>query len=168
MEGLFSLVTFLVLLAVGYFAGVTIEKKHFRELQERERKLLHLPCVAMKQIEADCDIEYARLVIGSVVISVDYFKFFLAALRNIFGGEVKAYSPLMDRARREALLRMKEQVTDADIIINVRLETSRIGGGETGGEKNPLTCVEVYAYGTAIKVRREAAPEVAVAPAAAA
>ena len=48
-----------------------------------------------------------RLVQGSAVISIDYFKRMLAALRNIVGGEVKSYETLVDRARREATLRMK-------------------------------------------------------------
>ena len=155
MEALLGLVTFAVLLAVGYFAGVSIEKKHFRELVEREKKLLHIPAVAMKTVEVDCDVESARFVYGNVVISVDYFKQFLAKLRNLVGGEIRSYSPLLDRARREALLRMKEQAPDADVILNVRFETCSIGAGETGTEKNPLTCVEFFAYGTAIKLRRQ-------------
>lgn len=155
IQTILGIVTFLVLLGVGYFAGTYIEKKHFREIQERERALLWLPAVAMKNVTLDHEIVDSKLVCGSVVISVDYFKRFLAKLRNFFGGEIKSYSSLLDRARREALLRMKEQATDCDIIVNVRLETSTIGAGETSQSKNPLSCVELYAYGTALKVRRE-------------
>jgi uncharacterized protein YbjQ (UPF0145 family) len=156
MDAIIGLVIFLVMLAVGYFAGVTIEKKHFRELVERERKLLHIPVVAMKTVDVDCDVESARFVCGNVVVSVDYFKRFLANLRNLVGGEIKSYSPLLDRARREALMRMKEQAPDADVILNVRFETCSIGAGEAAGNKNPLTCVEFFAYGTAIKLRKQA------------
>ena len=43
------------------------------------------------------------------MVSVDYFKRFLAGLRMIFGGRVSSYESLLDRARREALLRMRLQ-----------------------------------------------------------
>ena len=63
-----------------------------------------------------------------MVVSLDYFKRFAAALRIIFGGRIKAFEPLMDRGRREAILRMKQDAVAAgyDAIINVRLATSRI------------------------------------------
>ena len=82
-----------------------------------------------------------------MVISVDYFKRFLMNFRRIFGGEIKSYSPLLDRGRREALLRMKESHPHADLYLNCRLETSAIsnGKGKTTG------CVEILAYCTAIK-----------------
>ena len=85
---------------------------------------------------------------GSAVISIDYFKRILAALRNIFGGEVAVYESLLDRARREALLRMKYQVPNAHAIVNVRIETSAIGN--SANRKNGLGSVEALAYGTAI------------------
>ena len=88
----------------------------------------------------------AELVLGSVVISVDYFKRILAALRNIFGGPVQSYETLVDRARREAVLRMKESCINADQIINLRIETSSI----SKGGRNTIGSVEVLAYGTAI------------------
>ena len=47
----------------------------------------------------------------------------------MFGGRVSAYETLVDRARREAILRMKEEAKGADIILNMRLETSSISKG---------------------------------------
>ncbi|MFT6733724.1 MAG: hypothetical protein ACJAS9_001914 [Polaribacter sp.] len=49
---------------------------------------------------------------------MDYFKRFLAGLRNIFGGRVVTYESLVDRARREAILRMKEKCPAAPSLIN--------------------------------------------------
>lgn len=40
---------------------------------------------------------------GSVVISVDYFKRIVASLRIFFGGNIRAYETLVDRALRESL-----------------------------------------------------------------
>jgi uncharacterized protein YbjQ (UPF0145 family) len=152
MEVIINLAIFLGLLTIGYVVGVRIEKQHFRSLQERERQFLPMPAVGMKRVDSPSPVAKAELAIGSVVVSVDYYKRFLAGLRNLFGGEVRSYSPLMDRARREALLRMKEQAIGADMIINVRLETSSISGDSRAQQK--LACVEVIAYGTAIWLER--------------
>jgi uncharacterized protein YbjQ (UPF0145 family) len=95
------------------------------------------------------DVNYdQQLVIGSVVVSIDYFKRFLAGLRNLFGGRVTAYETLLDRARREALLRMKEQAeaAGAKLVFNVKYETSSI----SKGRKDTVGSVEMLAYGTAL------------------
>ena len=91
-------------------------------------------------------ISHAELVHGHVVISVDYFKQILAGLRNLFGGTIQAYETLLDRARREAVLRLKESCPTANEILNLRIETSSISKG--GGDR--IGSVEVLAYGTAI------------------
>ena len=90
-----------------------------------------------------------QLVSGSVVISIDYFKQFVAGLRNLFGGRVTAYESLLERARREAILRMKEQARDlgADSVWNVRLETAAIS---QGAQRQQVGSMEVMAYGTAL------------------
>jgi hypothetical protein len=84
LEFILQVATFLGLLAVGYTAGVTIEKRHFRSIIERERALLHLPAVGMKRVDFGGDVASTELVTGSVVVSVDYFKRFLAGLRNFW------------------------------------------------------------------------------------
>ena len=86
------------------------------------------------------------MVYGSAVISIDYFKRFLGGLRNIFGGELSSFETVLDRARREAILRMKEMAGNAGIIINTRVETSTIGTTSKKG----IGCSEVLAYGTAL------------------
>jgi uncharacterized protein YbjQ (UPF0145 family) len=89
---------------------------------------------------------------GSAVISIDYFKRILAGLRNIVGGEVKSYETLVDRARREATLRMKEMAWDADIILNLRIETSAIGN--SANNRKAIGSIEAIAYGTAITYKK--------------
>ena len=98
-------------------------------------------------------VQECKLVTGSVVISVDYFKRILAGLRNIFGGQVSAYETLVDRARREAILRMKEKCPKATQLINLRIETSSI----SKGAKQQVGSVEVLAYGTAIYCQAQSA-----------
>ncbi len=152
MENIINLIIFLILIALGYFCGTRAEKKHYQSIEAREKELIRLPAVTAKRIELDeTQVEKAEMVCGSVVISNDYFKRILASLRNIFGGRVKSYESLLDRARREAVLRMKEQAPDASIIINVRLETSAIGGN--ANQKGGVGSVEVLAYGTALTLK---------------
>jgi len=143
-----DLLIFILTLGATYFIGTAIiEKKHYRSIKKRERKFLLLPAVTAKNIiDKGQVIKKSKLVYGNAVISIDHFKKFLAGLKNIFGGEVSAYETILDRARREAILRMKESTPEADIIINTRIETSTIGKsrkGDTG-------CSEALAYGTAI------------------
>ena len=52
-----------------------------------------------------------------------------------------------DRARREAMLRMKEMAGNATVIVNVRIETSTIG---RKANKKGVGCLEAIAYGTAL------------------
>jgi len=139
----------LALITIGLIVGSILEKKHYESIKEREKLTLKLPVITISTHDHTRALQKAYLVNGSVVISVDYFKRFLAALRNIFGGRVKAYESLVDRARREAILRMKEKCPTADIIINLRLETSTISKQGRSGQKS-VGCVETIAYGTAI------------------
>lgn len=143
-------VIFLVLLVVGYFAGSRAERKHYESINAREKQLLNMPVVTWEETFADGQVRSATLVAGSAVISIDYFKRLLAILRNVFGGRVKAYESLVDRARREAILRMKEaaQLQGAELIVNMRLETAAIG--QSANSKGQVGSVEAIAYGTAI------------------
>jgi uncharacterized protein YbjQ (UPF0145 family) len=106
---------------------------------------LHLPIVSGEEYEEDRGIAESRMVYGSVVISTDYFRLIVAGLRNLLGGEVSAYETLLDRGRREALLRMKEKAIDSDIIVNMRVESCQI---------SRMGVVEVLAYGTALYYRK--------------
>lgn len=153
MDFLITLGSFLVLMAVGYFFGSHAEKKHYKSIQERELNLILLPAVTAKRmLDPEKTVETAVMVHGSAVISVDYFKRFFAGLRNLIGGNVVSYETLIDRARREAMLRMKEMAGEADIILNMRLQTSNIGTSMR--QKGGIACLEVIAYGTAITYRK--------------
>ncbi|HOC91847.1 MAG TPA: heavy metal-binding domain-containing protein [bacterium] len=148
MESLINLGVFVFLLALGYLAGHAAEKKHYASIIAREKETLNLPAVTIRHVEDEEMVESAWLVSGSVCVGLDYFKMVLANLRKIFGGRVGAYETLVDRARREATLRMKKQAAGADIVLNTRYETSSIG--QNAGGKNAVGAVEVLAYGTAV------------------
>ena len=138
---------FLALMILGYVFGKVAEKRHYRSIVKREKILNALPAIAARIPPEDKYYKQA-LVIGSVVVSIDYFKQFVATLRNLFGGRVTTYETLLDRARREALLRMKQSASDksASYVFNVKYETASI----SKGRKNRVGSVEVLAYGTAL------------------
>ena len=133
---------FVILLIVGGVAGRITERRHLQELDELERRTSDVVVTDLRVPPPGVTAVDARLVIGEVVIARDYFKAFAAGLRNILGGEMRSYRPMMDRARRQARVRMLDEAErfGASIVINVRYETSMVGGGG----------VEVYCYGTAI------------------
>ena len=149
-----TLIAFIVLIALGYFMGTMAESRHYRSIKNRERRYLNLPAVDVKNfVNNNAKIEKVQLVHGSVVISLDYFKRLLAGLRNFFGGEIASYETLLDRARREAILRMKEMAGGgADIILNLRIETSTIGN--SADKHKSVGSIETIAYGTAITYKK--------------
>jgi uncharacterized protein YbjQ (UPF0145 family) len=131
-----------LLLMVGYLVGGAREKSHFKDLIRRERFLLDKVMVRSdrgpKMTSGD-----TFMVVASVVIASDYFKNFIGNLKNFFGGRLTSHESLLDRARREALCRIREKAHQqgASEIVNVRYETSFIDS----------LGIEVSAYGTAIK-----------------
>jgi len=145
---MYDLIVFLVLLALGFGFGRYAESKHYKSIIKREKKLNSIPAIASKIPPFRRNDLDSQLVTGSVVISIDYFKRFIAGLRNIFGGRVTSYETLLDRARREAILRMKEsaQSLNAEFVFNLKLETASIHKGRG----NSIGSVEVLAYGTAM------------------
>lgn len=145
---MYDLIIFLVLLALGYGFGRHAESKHYKSIIQREKILNSIPAIATKILPPGRNDLNSQLVTGSVVISIDYFKRFIAGLRNIFGGRVTSYESLLDRARREAILRMKEEAKNlnAELVFNIKLETSSIHKGRG----NSIGSVEVLAYGTAL------------------
>jgi len=154
MEDIIGLVLAIVVpvgtLLLAWFVGSRVESAHFRRLAQWEAQLSGIMMSNVKRLPPNWQASDATLVTGEAVIATDYFKVFAAGLRNLFGGRVRSYETLMDRARRQATVRMLRQAQQlgANAVWNVRLETSTIQGkqqGKSGG-------VEVIVYGTALKV----------------
>jgi len=148
-----EIIVLIVLLALGYFFGQRAEKKHFKSIISREKALLSFPVVTLKTPPPINQHQLnTELVTGNAVISIDFFKKFVASLKMLFGGKVTQYESLLDRARREALLRMKEQAArkNAFVVMNTRVETASIS--KNSKRRNSVGAVEVLAYGTAISL----------------
>lgn len=144
--------SFLFLFVVGYVVGSISERNHYSSIEERESSFLNLETTNGKKFSSQKAIRKSEFVSGSAVMSLDYFKRILASLKAIFGGNISAYETLVDRARREATLRLKEQAADADLIANLRIETSIIGG--TADQRKTIGSIEALAYATAIWYER--------------
>ena len=148
MEDLIGIGIVLVLIVVGYLAGHAAERRHDRSLARREAapgpaltNLRHVPTGAR--------IAHGELCVGCVVIATDYFKSFAASLKTLVGGRMGMLESLIRRGRREALQRLRERAAaiDADLVLNIRIETSMIARG-----KKQAGSAEVLAYGTAVKL----------------
>ncbi len=83
------------------------------------------------------------LVKGSTIQCKNIGKDIGAGFKNLVGGEMKAYTEMMDASRDIAIHRMIEEAEKlgADAIVNVRFTTSAILQG----------AAECIAYGTAVK-----------------
>ncbi|ARN74014.1 YbjQ family protein [Oceanicoccus sagamiensis] len=145
---MFDIVVFLSLITLGYIFGRIAETRHFKSIALREQQLRSILCFSERLPPPLSEPVETTLVAGNVVISVDYFKRIAASLRSLIGGRVTAYETLIERARREAILRMKQEASNlgATTVCNVKLETASI----TKGKKQQIGSVEVYAYGTAL------------------
>lgn len=143
-----DLIIFLVLMALGYGFGQYFERRHYRSIRLREAQFKDILIAQTKIPPSALTTNHDQFLVGgNVVISVDYFKRFVAGLRNLVGGRVTPYETLIDRARREAILRMKEEAKEsgANIILNVKYEMCSI----YKGKRNKIGSVEAFAYGTA-------------------
>lgn len=145
MIELIELWLFLGLLAIGFVIGQIVERRHYASIRLRERRYRDVLAFAMRFAPDGLTPQRAFLVCGTVVVSADYFKTFVAGLRNLFGGRFRSYETLMERARREAVLRMKAEARrqGSRLIVCVRFETTTIASGWA-------PAMEVLAYGTAL------------------
>ncbi len=154
MDSLLQLIFTAIFLIVVFFVGTKIEKNHYEAIKKKEKEFVNLPAISSKKVvDLDKAID-SKLVSGCIVISNDAFKKLVARIYNIFGGRISVYETLLDRARREAIIRMKEQarIFGADIVVNTRFETSKLGA--TNKRDKGLGIFEVLAYGTAVKMSK--------------
>lgn len=91
------------------------------------------------------ELEMLGLVQGSTIQSKHLGKDISQSFKTLVGGELKAYTEMMDTARELATRRMEEQAQrlQADAVINIRYSSSAVMQG----------AAEVMAYGTAVKFK---------------
>lgn len=137
-----KVVLFVILFLLGLGFGRYNERKHLLQLLEDEKKLAYITVDNQRFTEYE---QFGHLISSNVVISHDYFKYVIASIQNFFGGRLTSYESILDRARREAVVRLKKeaQKMGATHIAALRLSSTEMG--MEGG------MVEIFAYGTAIR-----------------
>lgn len=150
IEIIVSFVGFVVLMILGVICGTAAERRHFSDLQRREDSRSHFIRTQNRQFVEPIDGLPPTLLCSETVIANDYFKRFKAGLRTFFGGEVRSYNSLMERARRETLMRLIEQAEAMgyNAICNVRLEPADVGGNL---EKKGKSMVCIFGSATAYR-----------------
>ena len=151
MELLVLLVTPVMLLG-AWISGRMLERRHLKSLLLLESGSSGVLAITIEDLPPDWHVESCELVMGNVVISQDYFKRVAASIKSIFGGNIGVLEPLLERARREALIRMKgvAHARGYDTIINVRIETATLASSRGNGKGT--AGVEILAFGTAISL----------------
>ena len=142
MDGLIlQIIIFAILFSVGFGFGRYNERKQFRYMDEQEQRLAY---IRMNNIRFAVSEYSGQMISSNVVISHDYFKYAIANVQNMLGGRLTSYESVVERARREAIVRLKLEAEKigATQIMGIRLSTTELG--MQGG------MVEVFAYGTAI------------------
>lgn len=146
-----DLLVLITILIITYATGSIIEKNHYKKIKQREIALIKKPIVNFGakswQPNPNKKIKKVELVTGEVVISGDYFKNFTASIKNMFGGRLTTFESVLDRGRREAILRMREKAIGANFIINTRIESVMLSNTYT--QQSVPQCA-IIAYGTAI------------------
>lgn len=139
------------LVVFGLIIGRTVERRHFRSIERREAKHHAVLVTQLKTFPCSAPATAPpSVVMSEVVISSDYLKTWLSQWRNLFGGEMKSFRTLQERAKREAVLRLIEQALAKghNAICNVRIAGADIGGN-TSGKKNKIVMAAIIATGTA-------------------
>ena len=141
-----------VVLFFGWLVGHLSETKHERSLALREETLKDIETTDMRNPPGFAGAEGpCALVSGEAVVASDTFKSWVFGFKNIVGGESKTFTRLFDRARREALLRMKERARElgCDAVCNVRFDSADIGGNAAGAKKRGSNMAVALVSGTA-------------------
>jgi len=101
----------------------------------------------MEQVSGKQVVKHLGVVNGSTVRAKHIGRDIMASLKNIFGGELKGYTQLLQESRDEAVKRMVEQAQsmNANAVLNIRFSTSSIAQG----------AAELFAYGTAVVLEDE-------------
>jgi uncharacterized protein YbjQ (UPF0145 family) len=138
-----------ILLLAGIIFGSINERNHFKRLVKDEADLSHIQVLNIKTLPDNIEPGGA-LVSGNVVVAVDYFKVFVSAFIMIFGGQITSFQTLLERARREAIVRMQREADalGANAVYNTRLEFSAVGQ-----RPKKIGGAELLAYGTAVKIK---------------
>ena len=169
IEALIQLGLPLLLLAAAFFSGRRVERRHYASIRARERELATLPAVTFRRSRASGQSTHGPRVgqRGGVGRLLQALPGRAAYARGRAG---PSYESLLDRARREAILRCKEQARERGFqaIVNLRLETTRISRASRNRNATPASrcsrsapawsCAEISIASAAQRAEGERSP----------
>lgn len=90
--------------------------------------------------------KYLGIATGEVIIGINFFRDFLANMRDFFGGRSGSYERAVEKARQEAMAELEEKAkaVGADAVVAVDMDYEVLGG------KGSMIMVSIS--GTAVKL----------------
>ncbi len=112
--------------------------------KEKEEELEGIPISSTDSIPGKEVKEYKGYVWGTSVKSKSFADDVSAFIRTLIGGEVSVYTRTINEEKQEVIHRLVENARDlgANAVIGVEMGSTRIAGG----------AIEIFAFGTAVKV----------------
>jgi len=140
--GIKALMVVIPLVLAVVMGGVLISR--IKEINGGKREDLKMILVNTDYISGK-ELEMLGLVKGSTIQSKNVGKDIAQGFKTLVGGELKAYTEMMNEARELATKRMVEEAEKmgADAVVNIRYASAAVMQG----------AAEVMAYGTAVKFR---------------
>lgn len=132
---------------LGWSIASFFEYRHFSSIRKREEAHNHIS-LSTRNVHDHTDTD-GVLLVGSVMVSHDFFRTLIIVIRKVIGGNVSLYERLAARGRREAIVRLKEEAELRGIkeVINIRFDTVKISARFLSG-------VAMTVYGTGLKDSR--------------
>lgn len=149
MQGLLiDLIPAFVIAVIAGFTRWLLMRAHLRALAFGEARLQHVRLMTTQQYSGDAS---GQLICSEVVLAVDAFSSLRWLLRSLVGGESKALHALTERARREAILRLKReaQAKQSQLIIGVRYEHAKLNASFGRNQHR----IALRVTGTALKMK---------------
>jgi uncharacterized protein YbjQ (UPF0145 family) len=140
----------LLMLALAFFAGNWIAKRHEAQMALRREALGAMEISDISTyLRPDPSAPCPQMLNAEVTLGIDHFRGFMGRLKNIFGGEVRSYQATLDRARREAILRVMEQAhaEGMNAVANLRVDFVDISGNATMARKASMVTIQASATG---------------------
>jgi len=133
---------------VAVVVGRLIESNHLKDLARREQALKGTMVIHTRMRAVSPGMKHQEMMFAEVALGADRFVTWLAMWKQLIGGNLGSLEPVVDRARREALLRIAEQSAAKGYteLANVRFSTASM---KVGDRRQKELILGIFAFGTA-------------------